>query len=327
MSNLKKVVLILGAVLVLGGLVAAILMMSKGTDSRTKASAETTLSFDPSVVSAEVGQTFMVMTKVNTGNNTIGGADIYLTYNPGALKFVSYSPGNDGKMALVQEGMPTKPNGEGSLFFAVSPPTFSGVTGEFSIGYLTFEVIGGAGTQEVISYGDSADGIYETIVSGSEETGLNMVSNQSPATVIILSGSATPTTGPTVTVVPTVGPTATVVPASTLTPTATKTPTPTSTPTPIGTSTPTPTGTLTPTATKTPTPTSTPTNTPTPTGTLTPTPTGTLTPTLTNTPTPVVLTGGDGTQTNLPQSGVAWPTVLALGLALVMILSGVGVLI
>ncbi len=317
MSNLKKVVLILGSVLVLGGLVGVILMMSKGTDSRTEASAETTLSFDPSVVSAEVGQTFMVMTKVNTGNNTIGGADIYLTYNPGVLKFVSYSPGNDGKMALVQEGMPTKPNGEGSLFFAVSPPTFSGVTGEFSIGYLTFEVIGGAGTQEVISYGDSADGIYETIVSGSEETGLNMVSSQSPATVIILSGSATPT----------VGPTATVAPASTLTPTATKTPTPTSTPTntptPTGTLTPTPTGTLTPTATKTPTPTSTPT----PIGTSTPTPTGTLTPTNTPTPTPVVLTGGDGTQTNLPQSGVAWPTLLALGLALVMILSGVGVLI
>ncbi len=87
---------------------------------------------------------------------------------------------------------------------------------------------------------------------------------------------------------------------------------PTPTPTPTGTPSPTPTGTLTPTPTPTPTSTPSATSTPTPTSTSTPTPTKTL---AQASPTPTLTPVGAA----LPEAGISLPTILLVGIGLVLV--------
>lgn len=74
-----------------------------------------------------------------------------------------------------------------------------------------------------------------------------------------------------------------------------------------------------PTATPTGTPTATPTGSPTATPTATPTPTATATPTVTATSSPVAQTSPTA-EPSLPDAGTSWPTILGLGVGVLLIL-------
>jgi outer membrane biosynthesis protein TonB len=112
----------------------------------------------------------------------------------------------------------------------------------------------------------------------------------------------------------------------------TPTPTPTRTPTPTPTRTPTPTPTRTPTPTPTRTPTPTPpgsTATPTPPGsTATPTPTNTanVTSTPTNQPTNPVTAQAETPEPGLPDAGFSTPTILAISIAIILIISSIAII-
>jgi len=87
MSKVKKIVIgTLGFLVLAAGIVAGTYLVSKNQDIREKAAPSTSLSFFPTVVTKNPGQTFNLTINADTGENKITGIDIEISYDPAAIQ-------------------------------------------------------------------------------------------------------------------------------------------------------------------------------------------------------------------------------------------------
>lgn len=312
---MKKVLLIIGILLIVASVPVAVFLVQQRKELRLKAAPESELYFDPATASGEVGGRLTLAVMINPHANVVVGVDTYITFDPNIFQYVESSA--TGALAMPND--PVYSNDQGYVFFNFIDLNKE-ITQTSSLVSITFEVIGGEGTSQVIQFTPiSTDGAHSTGVVARGERGQNVLAETRNATITVLGAALTPT--------PTTGgdtpsATPTNTPAATATPTA---PEATSTPTAPAGATATPTSTA-PTATRTPTPTSVPgaTNTPTPTATPTTSGTTQATSTPTNTPTPTTAGFNVATPTpTIPVAGINLPTVFSLGMGLVLMAIGI----
>jgi len=237
----KKILIIIGALILLISIPLTIFLVKQRQELRMKAAPATILSLTPATLTKAVAETFTVNIVVNTGENSIVSADIDLSFDPTVLEALSISAG--------------------SFFESPTEPTrlINNTTGKINYSLFTLTAKQGSGTLATITFKGKAAGVSQvafdptTTVGGIGET--EALSRTEPGSYVIASAATptpTPTTGPTIT------PTQTPTPSPTSVLTMTPTPTPTSGtgglgPTAISTPTPTPTTVVRTTPTPTPT--------------------------------------------------------------------------
>jgi hypothetical protein len=247
------------------GIVAGVLLVQQQQEIRRQAAPATTIYFDPSTTSVDIGEIVNLDILVDAGENYLATVLLEINYqsavlDPVDLTFSSLLPET---LRLVDTSQPGEITGSaGSGVPTVNPP-ISGTRQK--IASLSFEALTAASTGTVISFGANTSAYSAT---EDEAVGSNLIVLKNPATIIVL-GSETPTLTPTPTptpisqgglgggAVPTSTPTPTPVPGATSTPTPTPTSggqggteIPTSTPTPTASPTPTTTSGTTPTPTQ-----------------------------------------------------------------------------
>lgn len=237
------------------GVPATFYLSQRQQDTRSKASASTTLYLVPSTSSSSplqknVGDTVSFDVMINPGNNLPSLVKLQLTYD--ATKLQPSSPAfvvNTTAFPTTLEG-PVVTSGSIILSMSIGSDTTKAVQAITKVGTVTFTTVAAtSGSPSVISIGNKSQVLS---VASSDQANENVLSTTTPAYLAIEAAAVSPT----VTSIPPTG-TPTPIPTATLTPT----PQPTNTPTPLLSATPTiisstsPTEILTPTSIPTATPT------------------------------------------------------------------------
>jgi len=186
----KKFFLAMG-ILSLLALVGAIFMttlqvkkVEKPQEIRTKAAPATTLSFSPSTVMTGINETFTLEIRVDTGENKISAAEIYVSFDPTKLECQQISAGTFLPVVLIS-GTIDSTNGIASITLGSSPTEPKQGTGTLAI--MSFKALNSGDTN--VSFG------LNTQVAAIEETG-NVLTETTPSTISI-SSQQTPTITPT----------------------------------------------------------------------------------------------------------------------------------
>ena len=323
---MKKIIIPIFVILILvGGLVSAVLLVRQRQIITKKAAPATTLSLAPSNANPTVGDSVTASIDINTGENLVIGAELYINFDASRLQVTDVNLGPFFVNPQIQTN--TTDNNTGRITYILFLPT--GSTPQQ-----------GQGTLATISFVTKADGLANVNYDGSsliaavgQDVGNNVLLSSSGADFnVSLAGAGSEVSTPTNT------PTNTPTDSPTNTPTNTPTMTPTATPTDGASSdsgadslladsggniTPTNTPTMTPTATSTPRPTSTPTPTTSGQGSggTASTPTPTVKPT--STPTLGALANANTGSGALPVAGISFPTLIGLGMGAFLILLAV----
>jgi len=279
----KNILITLVLVLLIIAVGVGVYLVGQSTEFREKAAPATTILLSPSLTSPRVGEEFSVTALINTAQNQVIAAELYLNFDAGKVEATNVVAGNF--LLGANPIGPTIDNSLGRITYTLYlPPQSTPVTGEGVLATYFFKAK--AVGSVVISLGQNS------IVGAVAEEGKNVLVSTTPASLTVL-GALSPT--PTLTPIPT--------------PTATGTggiggpvPSPTPTPSPTATVSSGVGGNVTPTSTKTPTPTKT----------ITPTSGSSLT--LTQTPTPI---------TTLPDTGLSFPTIAGLAAGVFIIITAI----
>ncbi len=212
---MKKVLLIVAGIITLLAIPVTFFVLSQRQDIRSKAAPATTLVLRPATATKKVGETVTLDVVINTGENAVLVADLYITYDQTKLEGVSivngsifpsiFRPGvvEPGKMSIMVGALDST-----SLF-----------TGEGTVITIKLKALAPSSSPVVVQFTEP------TYVAASREAA-NVLIGSTPARITITdSGGGTL-------------PTATPTPLSNITPTRTPTPRPgsaTVTPTPTGT--------------------------------------------------------------------------------------------
>ncbi len=215
MNTLKKYLgIILLAVAVLG--TAGWVSRPQNTqETRSRAWAASTLSFDPSNASVGVGQLVSLDVKITPATNIVSATELYFRYDPARVELLSIVP-SSAFSAILSAASINNATGQASI--TVGTPPLSPVKDPTSVATISFRTKT-AGSPTTVTFTSA------TKVAALNEKG-NVVSSLTPATIAILLPTPTPTPIPTVTPTPTPRPTVTPTPTPTATPTPTPTPLP-----------------------------------------------------------------------------------------------------
>lgn len=280
--NVKKILIIIMTVLFLASVPLAIYLVKQRQEIRMRAAPASTLSLTPSTLTTSVGESFTLEAMIETETNIVPAVEIHLTFDPAVFQATSLAAGD--ALADIYDG-PEINNDSGTAFIVVGDVQ-NPVEGIGVVATIGFQVIGSSNEIEEIAFADS------TQAGAWQEEGVNVLVGINSSMVVVLSEEQpTPTVTPIATATPTTPPavTGTVVPTATIVPVATATPVPG-----LGSA-----------ATATPVPTSLPTSTPTiAIG-------ATVTPTVSAEPTPTP-----------PVTGISGPTLVFLGMGLILLLGG-----
>lgn len=179
----KKVIFLIVTVLLFILIPISIFVVMQQQELRKKAAPLTSLSITPSQNSKSVGDEFQVSIVIDTGNNPVILADMYITYDATKLQFLSAV--NSADFPNEQASV-TKP--DGSFHYqltTLSPQTpFIGIG---TVATIRFKAI--ASTTTPISLAFSP----ESGVFGIQEGKTNLLIGTTPATITIGGGSTTPT--------------------------------------------------------------------------------------------------------------------------------------
>lgn len=198
---------------------ATFYLVLRQQEIRGRAAPATTLSFDQTSLSKNVGDVFTLAVQINTGTNTISGAELHIQYDSSKLVASSITMAADPFLpVLLNDG--TISSG-GFAFITLGSQPSQPKTGTGTLATITFRATASTGGAPTLIRFTT-----DTKVAGTGEAGNVLASQPAPASVTI--GVAT---------------TSTPTPSSTPTATPIKTPTPTSgvggtTPTPLPTSLP-----------------------------------------------------------------------------------------
>lgn len=93
-SRVKTIFSIVASLVIAGGVVAGVGLVSQRQEIGTKAASATNLSIFPSSQTKSLGQAFSVVVEMSTGANLVIGVDIDLTYDPSALEITNIQRGS-----------------------------------------------------------------------------------------------------------------------------------------------------------------------------------------------------------------------------------------
>lgn len=177
----KKVVILIVTVLLFILIPISIFVVMQQQELRKKAAPLTSLSITPSQNSKNVGDEFQVNIVIDTGNNPVILADMYLTYDATKLQFLSAVNSADFPNEQTPIG---KPNGSFHYqLTTLSPQTpFVGIG---TVATVRFKAIAPTTTPISIVFTE------ESGVFGIQEGKTNLLIGTTPATVTIGNGGAT----------------------------------------------------------------------------------------------------------------------------------------
>jgi large repetitive protein len=210
--RMKKVLLYISIGLLLLAIPAGVFYLGQQKDVRTKAAPATTLSLTPAVQTVAVGDNLKLNVDIDPGSNQVISADIYLTYDPTKLEAKTITNGSSAPRVL-NSGIIE--NGTASIKVGAASNT-QPITARGTIAVVTFTAKDATSnfTPTTVQFASN------TFVGGLNEPTANVLVGTAPAKITITSG--TPTLTPTL--IPTVTPTATPAsPTGGLTPTLTPT--------------------------------------------------------------------------------------------------------
>ena len=197
MSSGKKKLAIFFLLLVLFAIPATSYLVFRQQELRSQAVPATTLSFDPSDTSKTVGETFTLDININTGTNSISGAELHVQYDQKKLEVVSIDNASFLPLVLVDGSA-----GGGFAFITLGSQPSTPKKGTGLLATVTFKAIGstdGATTQVKFT--------SDTRIAGTGEIGNVLSTQPAPALIKIdpkaVAGSPTPTAVPTATTAPT----------------------------------------------------------------------------------------------------------------------------
>lgn len=228
MSKAKKIVITLMAFVVLsGGVVAGILLVNQNQDIREKAAPSTSLSFVPSSMTKNPGQSITLAINANTGENLITGVDVEVSFDPNVIHLTQMSPNPSisDLSTIIKNGVIDNTLGK-ARFAAFTVDKTKAVSGNLSLVTLTGNIVSGASSGSTTLQFTSS-----TSLSAVDE-GQNVIINSQPATITVSSGNISSTSSPTPTSSPSPTATAGIGGAQITLPSATPSPTPLKTATP-----------------------------------------------------------------------------------------------
>lgn len=220
MSSGKKILSIFFLLLLLAAIPVTTYLVFRQQELRSRATPATTLAFDPPSIDKTVGDTFTINVTINTGTNSVTGAELHIQYDTSKLKAVNIRAADNAFLPItLVDG--TVGNGL-ALITLGSQPTLP-KTGTGVLATVTFQALAPtAGAKTLISF--TGETRVAGLTGGTIEASNVLATQPAPASVGI-SAQTTPT--------PT--------PSSTPTPSAARSPTPSPTRGAGGGATPTPT--------------------------------------------------------------------------------------
>lgn len=209
---MKKILLLVGSVLLLLAVPISVYFIGQRQDVRKKAAPATTLSLLPSSISKKVGDKISLEVAIDTGDNQVMVAEVHLVYDPLKLEAQTITNGSAFPNILTS-GVVDR----GTASITVGAPDQNHpVKGTGTVAVVTFITLDATDAPVSIKFASN------TIVSGLRENTVNVLVGTSPASVVI-------TKDPNTTVSITPSPTDTPLDPSLATPSATLTPTATGT--------------------------------------------------------------------------------------------------
>ncbi|MBI2036471.1 hypothetical protein HYT17_02485 [Candidatus Microgenomates bacterium] len=213
---------------------ASLYLVFRQQELRGRAAPATTLAFDPQSVSKSVGESFTLTVNINTGGNSVSGAELHVQYEAGKLEAIGIDIASEPFLPVVLVNGTVN---SGFAFITLGSQPNLPKTGTGKLATVTFRALASTGGGPTLVRFTT-----DTKVAGTGEVGNVLASQPAPASVTI----GVP--GPTATPTPTPSPTPTAAPTPTPTPRSggggggiiIVTPTPTPKPTATLSATPTP---------------------------------------------------------------------------------------
>ncbi len=226
--------------LILGLLVISIpltvFILQKSQESRSRATAATTLSFMPastqtSPLQFTVNDSFILNPTINPGTNLVTLVKLEITYDPSKLApngANSFAPNTAAFPVITQQ--PIYSPGVIQVIMEIGSNPTNAIQTTTSLGTISFNALSPttSGTPTQVVYTTTSEVLS---LGSNDQAAENVLSSTTPAFIEINSPIPTPTNTP----VPTLTPTPTLLPTNTPTPTPTSTPIPTDTPFPTST--------------------------------------------------------------------------------------------
>lgn len=217
----KKTISILVTTLILAAIPLTVYLGQQRQQTVSEAAPATVLSVSPEAVTKEVGDTFTIEITINTGENSVVGVDLDLSFNSSVLECLTISPG--GFFDDPDELAKNIDNQTGEIIYSLS--SFAPKQGAGILASIEFEATTAGVSTLIFDSGTSVAGV------GEDEALQNTV----PGSITVTGGDASPTPTPTPTPPGQGGPGPTSTPTPTPTTSASGGPTPTPTTTSGGT--------------------------------------------------------------------------------------------
>ena len=194
---MKKILLIVAALLLLIAIPVTIFLVKQNQDVRQRATAATSIYIDPSEITKNVDETFTADVKMDTSINYVAAARIDISVNPLYLEIISIQPGN--LLPEVQSN-PSINNGNVTVIFSVSHTPGQPTNGAHGIGTAaTLRLRALTPTQQgtpteirILPTSVGSGTIQED--PSTYQDGIDIIQNRSHGKVVILSAGGTSAT-------------------------------------------------------------------------------------------------------------------------------------
>lgn len=180
----KIIISVIGFLVLAAGIFAGTYLVQRNQDIREKAAPSTSLSFFPTVVTKNPGQTFDLTINADTGLNKITGIDIEISYDSSAIQLTQMkgTAAIAPLSAVIKNGVVDNTAGK-ARFVAYTAVKTDAISGNLDILNITGNILSGASSgQFPITF------TATTTVSAIDE-GQNVIINSTPATVTVTTGS------------------------------------------------------------------------------------------------------------------------------------------
>ncbi|OGG24206.1 hypothetical protein A3A79_03390 [Candidatus Gottesmanbacteria bacterium RIFCSPLOWO2_01_FULL_43_11b] len=176
---MKRVILIIVAILVLLAIPVTVFLVSQQQELRKRATPATTLSLLPATVETTTGESFSIDVRIDTGENQVVTAEIALSFDPEKLQAESITNGQLFPNILTSGSVDS-----GTASIAVGAPnTSQPITGIGTAAVVRFKAL--AATEAPVSVRFAST----TFVGGLGEESANVLVGTTPARVTITGGS------------------------------------------------------------------------------------------------------------------------------------------
>ncbi|OGG14947.1 hypothetical protein A2875_03220 [Candidatus Gottesmanbacteria bacterium RIFCSPHIGHO2_01_FULL_46_14] len=182
---MKKLLLMVSILVVMVAIPVTIYLVSQRQELRKKAAPATTLAFSPASTAKAVGSEFSMEVHINTGDNQVIATELHIAFDPEKLEAITLTNGalfpNVLTSGLVEAGTASITVG--------APSNAQPVHGQGTVAVVRFKALAPTSTPITVSFAST------TLVSGLGEGSTNVLTGTTPGKITI-TGASTDRTGP-----------------------------------------------------------------------------------------------------------------------------------